>query len=84
MALAISPSARVLSVDSLLAAKRSDDPAARRLGLDSLLGAKDEFARWPIRLGHWLFAMFYLSAVYSKLSKSGFDRAMATPPVFPV
>jgi len=64
-ALAISPSGRVLSIDSMI---------ARRRGA-SLLEDKSEFAGWPIKLIGWFFVLMYLSAVRSKLSLAGLDWA---------
>jgi hypothetical protein len=64
-ALAISPSGRMLSIDSMI---------ARRRGA-SLLEDKSEFAGWPIKLIGWFFVLMYLSAVRSKLSHAGLDWA---------
>jgi uncharacterized membrane protein YphA (DoxX/SURF4 family) len=57
--LAVSPSGRVLSVDSVLR-------GGRRAWQD-MLAAESEFAGWPIRLLQWFFVLMYLSAVWSKL-----------------
>jgi hypothetical protein len=64
-ALAISPSGRVLSIDSMIA-RRPDA---------SLLEDKSEFAGWPIKLIGWFFVLMYLSAVRGKLSHGGLDWA---------
>jgi hypothetical protein len=57
--LAVSPSGRVLSIDSLLR-------RGHRAWQD-LLTAESEFAGWPIRLLQWFFVLMYMSAVWSKL-----------------
>jgi hypothetical protein len=57
--LAISPSGRVLSVDSLLRRGRQ--------AWQDLLTAESQFAGWPIRLLQWFLVLMYLSAVWSKL-----------------
>lgn len=59
--LALSPSGRVLSIDSVFL-------RGRRAWQD-LLTAESEFAGWPIRLLQWFFVLMYLSAVWSKLSE---------------
>jgi hypothetical protein len=66
--LALSPSGRVLSLDSLF--RRRKD-----LQATNLLKARGEFAGWPIRLLQWFFVLMYLSAVVAKLSESGVDWA---------
>lgn len=67
-ALAISPAGRVLSLDSLIAARRRKDGA-------NLLFQESEFAGWPLKLIQWFFVLMYLSAVWHKLSISGLDWA---------
>lgn len=62
-ALALSPSGRVLSVDSML---------TRRWRVN-ILEDKSEFAGWPLKLIGWFFVLMYLSAVTEKLSSSGLD-----------
>jgi hypothetical protein len=58
--LALSPSGRVLSLDRLIAGRRSHVPQ------DSL-AMESEFAGWPIRLMQWMFVLMYASAALSKL-----------------
>ena len=62
-ALALSPSGRVLSIDSLIT----------RRGRVNLLEDKSEFAGWPLKLIGWFFVLMYLSAVREKLSTGGLD-----------
>lgn len=57
--LAISPSGRVLSIDSVLRRGRH--------AWHDLLTADSEFAGWPLRLLQWFFVLMYASAVWSKL-----------------
>jgi len=63
--LAMSPSARVLSVDQWLGQGRG------AITKGDLLTAESPFAGWPIRLIQWLFVLFYLSAIMSKLVFEG-------------
>jgi uncharacterized membrane protein YphA (DoxX/SURF4 family) len=67
--LALSPSGRVLSVDAWLARRRTGN------GEGHLLDQTSDFAGWPIKLIQWFFVLMYASAVWSKLSASGFDWA---------
>lgn len=69
VALALSPSGRVLSLDAYLNRSRESRNNKR------LLNNRSPFATWPLLLIQWLLALFYLSAVYSKLTTSGFDWA---------
>ena len=62
-ALALSPSGRVLSIDSWIT----------RQGQVNLLEDRSEFAGWPLKLIGWFFVLMYLSAVKEKLSSSGLD-----------
>lgn len=65
-AMALSPAGRVLSVDSWIRNRgKPVDP----------LSVLSPFAGWPLKLVQWLFPLFYLSAVYSKLTHSGLDWA---------
>jgi hypothetical protein len=66
--LAISPSGRVLSLDAWLRRRTRGDAA-------SMLDVQSEFAGWPLKLIQWFFVLMYLSAVWSKLSASGFEWA---------
>lgn len=64
LAMSLSPAGRVLSIDSLVRSLgHSVDP----------LAVYSRFAGWPRKLVMWLFALFYLSACYSKLSRGGLD-----------
>ena len=56
--LALSPAGRVLSVDRLLRGKGTGE---------SMLEETSPYARWPILLAQWSFALVYLSAVLEKL-----------------
>ena len=60
--LALSPAGRVLSIDRLL---------RRRGAGPGMLEELSAFARWPILLGQWTFALVYLSAVLEKLAFIG-------------
>ncbi len=55
--LVLSPAGRVLSVDRLL----------RGGGMAGMLEERSPFARWPILLAQWMFAMIYISAFLEKL-----------------
>lgn len=66
LAFSLSPAGRVLSVDSLI----------RNRGRHvDVLSEWSIFAGWPLKLVMWLFSLFYLSAVFSKLSRGGLDWA---------
>jgi hypothetical protein len=56
--LTLSPAGRVLSVDRLLRGKDSRN---------SMLDETSPYARWPILLAQWTFALVYLSAFLEKL-----------------
>ena len=60
--LALSPAGRVLSVDGLLRGRGAGP---------GMLEELSAFARWPILLGQWTFALVYLSAVLEKLAFIG-------------
>lgn len=70
--LALSPCGRVLSVDSIL--RRWSWPILTR-PTEAILDARSAFARWPLVLTRWVFALIYLSGAYSKLRLSGLDWA---------
>lgn len=66
LAMALSPAGRVLSIDSRIRNRgRPVDP----------LAVFSNFAGWPLKLVQCLFPLFYLSAVYSKMTHSGLDWA---------
>lgn len=79
--LALSPSGRALSIDSLWrdlrAARRR-----RRFERVALLREESAFARWPLRLVAWVFALIYLSAAIFKLEEAGLDWVNGYP-IFP-
>ena len=56
--LALSPAGRVLSVDRLLRGRSSGE---------GMLEETSPYARWPILLAQWTFALVYLSAFMEKL-----------------
>lgn len=71
IALALSPSGHVLSIDSWRRGRRtrSDTTTVR------LLDVQEPYARWPILFLQWFFPLMYLSAVVSKLTRGGLDWA---------
>lgn len=70
--LALSPAGGALSVDDLR--RRAAAAVARREFRSFHLGdASSTFARWPLLLIQWLFALVYLSAGLSKLMASGLE-----------
>lgn len=73
IALALSPSGRVISLDSWLAARRAGSETSGDAGL--LLEAEDKYARWPVLFLQWFFPLMYLSAVVSKLTRGGLEWA---------
>lgn len=66
LAMALSPAGRVLSIDSLI--RNRGKPV-------DTLSVTSPFAGWPLKLVQWLFVLFYASAVFNKLTHSGFDWA---------
>ena len=70
VALALGPSGRLLSLDSILRRWR-EGPRVRRSVSDEILDAESEFARWPLLLIRWVIALAYLSAAYLKLRPAG-------------
>jgi len=69
--LALAPAGRALSVDDLRRRLRAVDEGLR-VPSDPLAG-ESRFARWPLLLVQWMFALIYLSAAFHKLSWSGLD-----------
>jgi hypothetical protein len=65
--LAISPSGKVLSLDSHLFGQHNNWQSMK------LIDKYGEFCGWPIKLLQWFFVLMYLSAVWMKLSKNGLD-----------
>lgn len=72
--LAFSPCGGVLSVDDLFR-RLSSAARLRKLSSYNILGESSEFARWPILLMQWIFALCYFSAFLSKMRYSGFGWA---------
>ena len=69
--LALSPAGGALAVDDLLRRLRQVDRGVR-VPPDPMSG-ESRFARWPLLLVRWMFALIYLSAGFHKLAASGFD-----------
>jgi predicted DCC family thiol-disulfide oxidoreductase YuxK len=70
--LALSPAGGALSVDDLR--RRAASAFARRQFRPFHLGDESSvFARWPLLVIQWLFALVYLSAALSKLMASGLE-----------
>jgi hypothetical protein len=69
--LALAPSGGALSVDDLRRRLRAAD---RGLAVprDPLAG-ESRFARWPLLVVQWTFALIYMSAAYHKLTTGGLD-----------
>ena len=70
--LALSPAGRVLSIDDLRFRLRLN-VRKRRFDVSSILDEVSGFARWPLLLIGWMYALVYLSAAASKLRVAGFD-----------
>ena len=73
IALAISPSGRVMSLDSWLRGRRQRQGAEHES--TALLELKDSYARWPLLFLQLFFPLMYLSAVVSKLTRGGLEWA---------
>jgi len=69
--LALAPAGRALSVDDLRRRLRAVHGGVR-VPPDPL-AEESRFARWPLLLLQWMFALIYLSAALHKLSWSGLD-----------
>jgi hypothetical protein len=69
--LALSPAGGALAVDDLLRRLRDVDRGVR-VPSDPLSG-ESRFARWPLLVVQWMFALIYLSAGFHKLRESGLD-----------
>ena len=70
--LAVSPAGKVLSIDHLKGRVR-ENTRLRRLRLFNEMDKKSAFARWPLTLVQYMFALIYLDAAVHKLSKTGLD-----------
>ncbi len=70
--LALSPVGRVLSIDDLRLRLRLN-VKRRRFEVFNILDETSVFARWPLLLIGWMYALVYLSAAGSKLRVAGFD-----------
>jgi hypothetical protein len=73
LALALSPSGRVLSIDSLLSQLRWNYRSRKFKIFKNIIAKTSIFARWPLTLLQWLFALIYLSAALTKLGRGGLD-----------
>ena len=71
VALALGPSGSVLSLDHFF--RRWRGGIRSRPDVDDILGAESVFARWPLLLTRWVFALIYLSAAYLKVRWGGLD-----------
>lgn len=71
-ALALSPAGRVLSLDDIWRRLHLREES-KKFQASYILEEKSVFARWPLLLVQWLFALIYLSAALSKLDKAGLD-----------
>jgi hypothetical protein len=69
--LALAPSGRTLSLDDILLHLRAVDGSVRVPHVP--LAGRSYYARWPLLLLQWMFALIYLSAVTHKLKAAGFD-----------
>jgi hypothetical protein len=69
LALALSPCARVLSLDAVLR-KGSASDLSRGLAIVDIVGP---YAAWPIKFLQLFFPLMYLSAITAKLGIAGFD-----------
>ena len=69
--LALAPAGGALSVDDLRRRLRAVDDGLR-VPPDPLAD-EHRFARWPLLLVQWMFALIYLSAAYHKLSWGGLE-----------
>ncbi|WP_447968820.1 DCC1-like thiol-disulfide oxidoreductase family protein [Nitrospira sp. M1] len=72
--LTLSPCGRVLSVDDLWRRLKTS-ASQRKLVPGNVLEEVSEFARWPIVLMQWIFALCYFSGFLSKMRYSGFEWA---------
>jgi predicted DCC family thiol-disulfide oxidoreductase YuxK/uncharacterized membrane protein YphA (DoxX/SURF4 family) len=70
--LALSPIGRVLSIDDLRLRLRLN-VNRRRYEVPNILDEASVFARWPLLLIGWIYALVYLSAAATKLRVAGFD-----------
>ena len=70
--LAMSPAGAALSVDDLRR-RRSNFFERGRFENFNIFEKKSLFARWPLLLVQWIFALIYFSAFFSKISQAGFD-----------
>ncbi len=71
ISLAISPSGRVMSLDSWLKRRRNGAVGESKI----LLDVKDKYSGWPILFLQLFYPLMYLSAVVSKLTRGGLEWA---------
>ncbi len=72
LVIALSPSGSVLSIDDLRRRIKSNIEREEFKSFD-LKEENSPFARWPLLLIQWIFAIIYLDSGLSKLFKSGLD-----------
>ena len=72
IALTLSPSGRVLSIDSWIRRKQVGS-SAENGGSYSILEARSMFARWPVKLIQCFYGLIYLSSAVAKLHNAGLD-----------
>jgi len=70
--LALSPSGRVLSLDDIGKRIRFN-LKNRKFTTFNIVDENSTFARWPLLLIQWMFALIYLSAGLAKLADGGLD-----------
>jgi hypothetical protein len=72
VALTLSPSGRVFSLDAWLRRMR-ERPSSPGKGSDTTLDEESMFAHWPVKLVQCLYGLIYLSSAVAKLHNGGFD-----------
>jgi DCC1-like thiol-disulfide oxidoreductase len=73
LVLALSPSGRVLSIDNLWHQLRWNLRSGRVKVFKNIIDRSSVFARWPLMVLRWLFALIYLSAGLNKIGRAGLD-----------
>jgi hypothetical protein len=73
LVLALSPSGAVLSIDNLLNQLRWNSRRRTLKAFESIIDKTSMFAKWPLILLRWLFALVYLSAALIKVGHAGLD-----------
>jgi predicted DCC family thiol-disulfide oxidoreductase YuxK len=72
LVLSFSPAGELLSIEDLRRRLRKN-LAEKRFERVSITSENSYYARWPLLVIQWLFALIYLSAAISKLFQSGLD-----------